>query len=129
VVHAAREHREGLREKREPDPRRRRAAPVDRRRILERLPVENYVVGSWVFRAASYAALGRTDAAKVALADALNHYPDVTIESFTGRPVFSQAERQRLVELTRAAGFPACAKAKTLTRSPQLVRLAECHAK
>ncbi len=99
----------------------------DALRILERLPVENYLVGSWVFRAASYAALGQTDAAKAAVADALKHHPDVTVEGFTGRPVFSEAERQRLVELMRAAGFPACAKAETLTRSPQLVRLPECH--
>jgi tetratricopeptide (TPR) repeat protein len=101
----------------------------DALRILERLPFENYVVGSWVFRAASYAALGQTDAAKAAVADALKHHPDVTIEGFTGRPVFSEAERQRLVELMRAGGFPACAKAETLARSPQLVRLPECHAK
>jgi len=97
--------------------------------VLERLPVENYIVGSWVFRAATYAALGRPEAAKAAVVDALKHYPDVTIEGFTGRPVFSQAERQRLVELMRAAGFPPCAKAEMLARSPQLVQLPECHAK
>jgi TolB-like protein/class 3 adenylate cyclase len=101
----------------------------DALRILERLPFENYVVGSWVIHAASYAALGQTDAAKAAVADALKHHPDVTIEGFTGRPIFSEAERRRLVELMRAAGFPACARAETLTRSPQLVRLPECHAK
>jgi TolB-like protein len=101
----------------------------DALRILERLPVENYVVGSWVFRAASYAALGRTEAAKDAVADALKHHPDLTIEGFTGRPVFSGEERQRMIELMRVAGFPACAGVETLMRFPQLVRLPDCHAK
>ena len=114
---------------------------VDPNRAI--VEVENYLLAMSVFAGfyalysglafilatASYAALGRTEAAKAAVADALKHHPDVTIEGFTGRPGFSEAERQRLVELMRAAGFPACAKAETLTRSPQLVRLPECHAK
>ena len=58
-----------------------------------------------------------------------NHLPTGGDLVTMGRPVFSETERQRLVELMRAAGFPACAKTETLARSPQLVQLPECHAK
>jgi tetratricopeptide (TPR) repeat protein len=98
----------------------------DALRILEALPVENYNYYCWVVRAASYAALGRSEAAKLATIDALNRYPDLTIEGFTGTPDYSDADRLRLIEPMRAAGFPVCVKPETLARSPQLVRLPEC---
>ena len=92
--------------------------------------VSGYLPQAWVFvteaEAVTFLVDSRGNASVVA---GRGPNPDVTIESFTGRPVFSQAERQRLVELMRAAGFPACAKAETLARSPQLVQLPECHAK
>ena len=56
----------------------------DALRILERLPKDNYNFYSWVYRAASYAALGRSAEAKAAVSDALQHFPDLTIEGFTG---------------------------------------------
>src|SRR5262249_20135919 len=101
----------------------------DALRILERIPVENYNFYCWVYRAASYAALGRSEKAKAAAADALKHYPDLTIEGVTGTPDLGEAERQRLVGPMRAAGFPVCAKPETLARFPQLVRLPECQPK
>ncbi len=97
--------------------------------VLERLPTENYLFYSWVLRAASYAALGRIAAAKAAVSDALGHHPELTIEGFVGIPDWSEAERKRLIETMRAAGFPACAKPETLVRFPQLLRLPECRSK
>ena len=101
----------------------------DTLRVLERLPKDNYLFYSWVLRAASYAALGRAAEAKAALSDALAHHPDLTIEGFTGTEGWSDAERKRLNETMRAAGFPACAKPDTLAKNPQLVRLPECGSK
>jgi TolB-like protein/class 3 adenylate cyclase len=101
----------------------------DTLRILDRLPKDKYIFYSWVLRAASYAALGQPEKARLAAADALAHYPDLTIEGFTGTPDWSDAERKHLVETMRAAGFPACAKPDMLARSTKLVRLPECLSK
>ena len=101
----------------------------DTLRVLDRLPRQNYLFWSWVLRAASYGALGRAAEAKVALSDALTRFPYVTIEGFTGGPDWSDADRKRLVETMRAAGFPPCAKPYTLAKNPQLVRLPECVSK
>ncbi len=98
----------------------------DALRVLERLPKENYLFYSWVLRAASYAALGRAAEAKAALSDALQHFPDLTIEGLTGTPDWSDADRKRLNETMRAAGFPVCASDETLAKNPKLVRLPEC---
>ena len=55
-----------------------------RLRILERLSKDNYNFYSWVYRAASYAALGRAAEAKAARRMRFQHFPDLTIEGFTG---------------------------------------------
>jgi len=101
----------------------------DALRILERLSKDNYNYYSWVFRAASYAALGRAAEAKAATSDALQHFPDLTIEGITGTADNSDADRIRLIEPMRAAGFRPCAKPETLAKNPQLVRLPECLSK
>jgi TolB-like protein/class 3 adenylate cyclase len=101
----------------------------DALRILERLSKDNYNFYAWVYRAASYAALGRSAEAKAAVSDALQHFPDLTIEGFTGTPDWSDADRKRLIGPMRAAGFPPCAKPETLAKNPQLVRLPECLSK
>ena len=98
----------------------------DALRVLERLPKENYLFYSWVLRAASYAALGHAAEAKAALSDALQHFPDLTIEGLTGTPDWSDADRKRLNETMRAAGFPVCASDETLAKNPKLIRLPEC---
>ena len=82
-----------------------------------------------MLRAASYAALGRAAEAKAALADALAHHPDLTIEGLIGTPDWGDADRKRLNETMRAAGFPVCASAETLTKNPKLIRLPECLSK
>jgi tetratricopeptide (TPR) repeat protein len=101
----------------------------DALRILERLSKDNYNFYSRVYRAASYAALGRTAEAKAATSDALQHFPDLTIEGFTGTADYSDSDRIRLIGPMRAAGFPPCAKPEVLTKNPQLVRLPECLSK
>ncbi len=101
----------------------------DTLRILERLPKDNYLLFSWVLRAASYAALDRAPEAKAALSDALAHFPDLTIEEIAGGPGNSDAERNRWIETMRAAGFPVCAKSETLAKNTQLTRLPECESK
>jgi hypothetical protein len=80
-------------------------------------------------RAASYAAVGRSEEAKSAVSDTLQHFPDLTIEGFLGTPDWSDADRVRFMGPMRAAGFPACAKPETWAKSPQLVRLPECVSK
>ena len=101
----------------------------DSLRILEHIPKDKYLFYSWVLRAASYAALGRAAEAKAALADALAHHPDLTIEGLIGTPDWGDADRKRLNETMRAAGFPVCASAETLTKNPKLIRLPECLSK
>jgi tetratricopeptide (TPR) repeat protein len=101
----------------------------DTLRILERIPKDKYQLYSWVLRAASYAALGASEEAKSALADALTRYPDLTIERFIGTPDWSDIDRKRLNETMRVAGFPVCAKPETLVKNPQLARLPECISK
>jgi hypothetical protein len=57
------------------------------------------------------------------------HYPHLTIEGFTGNVDWTDADRQRLIEPMRAAGFRVCAWTETLAKNPQLVRLPECPSK
>lgn len=98
----------------------------DTLRILDRLPKDNYIFYSWVLRAASYAAIGELEKAKLAVADALFHHPDLTIEGFIGTPDWSDGERHRLEKTMRAAGFPICAKPETLEKHKNLRRLPDC---
>ena len=101
----------------------------DALRILDRLPKDKYLVGSWAVRASSYVTLGKSAEAKAAVSDALVHFPDLTIEGFTGSFGMSDEERKRFIGPMRAAGFPPCAKPETLAKNPQLVRLPECLSK
>jgi TolB-like protein/class 3 adenylate cyclase len=95
-------------------------------KMQERRPKENYGRNDYVEHAAILAALGRPDEAKAAVTEALDHFPDMTIESYAGLPGISAAERQRLVEAMKKAGFPVCAGEATLRAAPQLARLPEC---
>jgi pentatricopeptide repeat protein len=101
----------------------------DALRILDRLPKDKYLVGSWAVRVSSYVTLGKSAEAKVAVSDALAHFPDLTIEGFTGNGGMSDEERNRFIGPMRAAGFPPCATPETLAKNPQLVRLPECLSK
>jgi hypothetical protein len=70
--------------------------------------------------------LGRADDARASVKQALNSYPDLTIEETVNDPGWSEAERERLLETMRAAGFPPCAKPGRLAEAPNPVRLPEC---
>jgi TolB-like protein/Tfp pilus assembly protein PilF len=95
-------------------------------RLLERVPTSNYTSARWIFRASSYAALGRADDARASVKQALDSYPNLSIEGFINDPGWSEAERQRMIETMRAAGFPPCAKPGQLAEVPKPVRLPEC---
>jgi TolB-like protein/class 3 adenylate cyclase/Tfp pilus assembly protein PilF len=95
-------------------------------KMQERRPRENYGRSDFVEGAAILAALGRSDEAKAAVTEALAQFPDVTVEGYAGSLGMSAAERQRLVETMKKAGFPVCAGAAELRATPQLVRLPEC---
>ena len=56
----------------------------------------------------------------------LRYPPDQRLEGFVGAPDWSEAERQRLTEMMRKAGFPACAKPEELAKLAKPVRLSEC---
>ena len=77
-------------------------------------------------RAASYAALGRSEEARAALADALARHPSLSVQGFLSRPDFSDAERKQQEELMRKAGFPPCARPEELAKPEKPFRLPEC---
>jgi TolB-like protein/class 3 adenylate cyclase len=101
----------------------------DALRILDRLPKDKYLEGSWAVRASSYVTLGKSAEATAAVSDALAHFPDLTIEGFTGNLGMSDEERKRFIGPMRSAGFPPCATPETLAKNPQMVRLPECLSK
>jgi TolB-like protein/class 3 adenylate cyclase len=95
-------------------------------RVLDRMPPESYTKGRWVLRSGSYAALNRADEAQATVKQALERFPDLTIEGFISDPAMNDTERQRLIETMRSAGFPPCAKPEELARFVKAVRLPEC---
>jgi TolB-like protein/Flp pilus assembly protein TadD len=98
----------------------------DAARLLERVPPENYTRDRWAVRAGSYAALGRAEEARAAVRQALERFPELTIEGFVSDPGLIDAERQRLIEAMRSAGFPPCAKPAELAKLEKPFRLPEC---
>jgi tetratricopeptide (TPR) repeat protein len=99
----------------------------DALRFLDRKPRESYRRTNFVFRAASLAAMGQAEKARAGVAETLARYPSLTVESFAVLdPSWSEAERRRLVETMRAAGFPACAKAEEVAGLQKPTRLPEC---
>ena len=99
----------------------------DALRFVEREDPQTRTRGGWVQGAVIYAALGRQEEARAAVADALKRHPNLTIEGFAlNSPGYSDAERQRLVEGMRAAGFPPCAKPEQLQGMTAPIRLPEC---
>jgi TolB-like protein/class 3 adenylate cyclase len=98
----------------------------DALRMLNRLPKDAYTPAAYVYRAAALGALGRTEEAKKAVAEALAHNPGLSIESFASGYGSNDAQRQRLTETMRLAGFPVCAGEADLKADPDLRRLPEC---
>jgi TolB-like protein/DNA-binding winged helix-turn-helix (wHTH) protein len=97
----------------------------DALRMTDRLRPENYGRWIWTFRPATLAALGRVDEAKSLAKEALDRFPDLTIEGFVSA-LHTDAERKRMVETMRVAGFPPCAEPEALASIPNPVRLPEC---
>lgn len=98
----------------------------DALRMMDRLKADNYGTWLWPYRAGALAALGRDAEAKVAVREALKWYPDITIEGTMNEPGYSQAEKMRLSETMRLAGFPPCAKPEALAKIERPLRLPEC---
>jgi tetratricopeptide (TPR) repeat protein len=98
----------------------------DALRMLNRLPKDAYTPATYVYRAAALGALGRTEEAKKAVAEALAHNPGLSIEGFASGYGSNDAQRQRLTETMRLAGFPVCAGEADVKADPDLRRLPEC---
>ena len=77
-------------------------------------------------RAGALAKLGHADEAASTVSQALEYFPDLTIEGLVNDPGLSDNERQRFIETMGLAGFPACAKATDELRLAEPVRLPEC---
>ena len=96
----------------------------DALRMLDRVEAENLGTWMWPIRAGALATLGRDAEAKAAVLEALKWYPNITIEGTTNAPGYSEAERKRVTETMRLAGFPACAKPEALAKIEKPLRLA-----
>lgn len=95
-------------------------------RIRKRVPREMFTDGDFIELAIYMAKLGRIDEAKSYAAEGLAAFPAISIESWTGDPGWSDAERQNTVALMRKAGFPPCASAEEFSKGGIKVRLPEC---
>ena len=78
-------------------------------------------------RAGALASLGRTAEAETAVRQALERFPDLTIESYINGDNSSGDLRLHLIETMRLAGFPPCAKSPA-DLSDESGRLPECMA-
>ncbi|WP_436173985.1 adenylate/guanylate cyclase domain-containing protein [Mesorhizobium sp. LjNodule214] len=98
---------------------------ADALQMLDRLRPENYGESRWVVRAGALASLGRTAEAKMAMRQALERFPGLTIEGFVYRDNGSGDLRLHLIETMRLAGFPSCAQSPA-DLSDGSGRLPEC---
>jgi TolB-like protein/class 3 adenylate cyclase/tetratricopeptide (TPR) repeat protein len=96
-------------------------------RIRKRVPREMFTDGDFIELAIYMAKLGRIDEAKSYAAEGLAAFPAISIESWTGDPGWSDAERRNTVALMRKAGFPPCASAEEFSKGGIKVRLPECN--
>lgn len=96
--------------------------------VFERTPQDSLTEVDFVYRAASYAMLGQAAAARAAVADALQFEPGLSIEGIAAQSWWSEAERMRLIDTMRAAGFPACATSEGAKAIEPAKRLSECAA-
>jgi TolB-like protein/class 3 adenylate cyclase len=93
---------------------------------VEHRPVDSLSRFGLVTRAAIYAAAGLGDQARRATAEALERYPDLTIEGVLSDPGYNDVEREKLAQVLSTAAFPPCAAADVLAKSPRPFRLPEC---
>jgi DNA-binding winged helix-turn-helix (wHTH) protein/TolB-like protein len=95
--------------------------------MIERLPPDGITPAIRAMQAGALAAVGRTEDAAAVVDAALAAVPGLSIEAAAGAPDLGEAERRRLVETMRLAGFPPCAAPGGLPVAAQ--RLPECAAR
>jgi TolB-like protein/DNA-binding winged helix-turn-helix (wHTH) protein/Flp pilus assembly protein TadD len=98
----------------------------DALRMVDRLGPDNYGIWMGSLHAGALAALGQTEEAKASVSETLKLFPHLTIQGWLSDPVWTDAERQRLSETMRLAGFPACAKAEELAKFEKPLGLPGC---
>jgi hypothetical protein len=90
--------------------------------IHSRLAKEKYIDADFIEGAILFAQLNKQSEANALVAEAQTNFPDLTIESWTGTPDWSDAERVKVVAQMRKAGFSPCSP-----KNAQIaVRLPEC---
>jgi len=94
--------------------------------MFEKVDEEKLGLFFWPLKAGALAATGRTEEAKQAVERALKAYPQLSVESTVNDPSLNEAERRRVTETMRLAGFPLCATAEALAAIEKAVRLPEC---
>jgi hypothetical protein len=72
------------------------------------------------------AQLDRGDVAKALVAEGVEKYPDLTIESWTGTSDWGETDRAKAVAQMRKAGFPACSSPDGVVKGQIVFRLPEC---
>jgi TolB-like protein/class 3 adenylate cyclase/tetratricopeptide (TPR) repeat protein len=97
----------------------------DALRMVERQPPESRTRWGWAQRAASNAALGRSEEARAAVAEALERHPDLSIQGLLSSPLV-EAVRKQMEGLMREAGFPVCAKPEEVAKFEKALHLPEC---
>jgi DNA-binding winged helix-turn-helix (wHTH) protein/TolB-like protein/tetratricopeptide (TPR) repeat protein len=94
--------------------------------MIERVPPDGVTPVLRAIEVGALAAVGRPGDAAAAAAEALEAEPDASIEDLVAGRGWSEAERRRLVETLRLAGFPPCAAGVVPpSRLPECARLAE----
>jgi TolB-like protein/Tfp pilus assembly protein PilF len=98
--------------------------------IVMRMPEEQRARSSWVFLAASYARLGRTEEAAEAKAKLLKAFPNVSAERVLNEDyVFARKQDEDLfVDGFRVAALPVCMTAEEIAAFPAAKPLPECQA-
>ncbi len=95
-------------------------------RMLDRLAPESYATWRWGARGASLAALGRADEAADTVRQALEYFPDLTIEGVVSNLGLPDSQRNHWIETMRLAGFPPCAREEERSVRATDVQLPEC---
>jgi TolB-like protein/class 3 adenylate cyclase/tetratricopeptide (TPR) repeat protein len=98
--------------------------------VVMRMPEEHRGRSSWVFLAASYARLGRTEEAAEAKAKLLEAFPNVSAERVLNEDyVYARKEDEELfVDGFRVAGLPVCMTADEIAQFPAPTPRPECEA-
>jgi TolB-like protein/class 3 adenylate cyclase/tetratricopeptide (TPR) repeat protein len=98
--------------------------------VVMRMPEEQRARSSWVFLAASYARLGRTEEAAEAKAKLLKAFPNVSAERVLNEDyVFARKQDDDLfVDGFRVAGLPVCMRAEEIAAFPAAKPLPQCQA-